>query len=185
MGAGEAGQGKLQLPRLVAIMELLAIGGGVPFPALGKPDCTRCRRGFADAVAEPVRIMLGDQRHALLGDARFLGGYPFDAVAEELLMVEPELRDAGDHRVGNDVGRVEPPAEPHFDDAGVGRDPSESEEGGGGGHFEEARLHPFRDVEHLLQQLRQERILDQLAGDPDPLVEPDEMRAGIDMGLQP
>jgi hypothetical protein len=37
--------------------------------------------------------MLRHQRHAGLGDPRFLGRDVFDAVAEECLVIKPELRD--------------------------------------------------------------------------------------------
>ena len=45
-----------------------------------------------------------------------------------------------DQRVLDDVGRIEPAAEPDLEDAGVGRRAREGEEGGGGRDFEEARL---------------------------------------------
>src|SRR3712207_7573462 len=44
--------------------------------------------------------------------------------------------------------------------------------------LEEADLHPQRGVESLLEQGGEQVVLDQLAGEADPLVEPDEMGAG-------
>ena len=56
---------------------------------------------------------------------------------------------------------------------------------GGGRDFEEARLDALAGVEHLGEQLRQRFIVDQAPGDPDPLVEPDQMRAGEGVDLVP
>ena len=92
-----------------------------------------------------------------LGDAGLLGGDLREARAEELLMVEAERGDAADQRPLDDVGRVEPAAEPDLDDAGVGGRSRESEEGGGGGHLEEAGVDAVAGVEHLAEQRRPAR----------------------------
>ena len=128
--------------------------------------------------------MLGDERHARLGDAGLLGGDRLEPGAEEELVVEAELGDAADGGRGDDVGGVEPAAEADLDDAGVGRRARESEEGGRGGRLEEADLDPVRGVERLREQVGERFVLDQLAGEPDALVEADEMRAGIDVGRE-
>ncbi len=128
--------------------------------------------------------MLGDERHAGLGDAGLLGSDAAEALAEEALMVEPQLRDAADDRGGDDIGRIEPAAEPDLDDADIRRDAGEGEEGGGGGDLEEAGADAFGDVEHLGEQFGQRRIVDQGAGEADALVEADQVRAGVDMRLE-
>ena len=102
-------------------------------------------------------------------------------LAEELLVVDPELGDAADGRRGDDVGRVEPSAEADLDDAGVGRDARESEEGGGGGRLEEADLHPAGGVERLLEQGGEQASSISVPGEPDALVEADEVGAGVDV----
>jgi hypothetical protein len=96
-------------------------------------------------------------------------------------MVEPELRDSADGGGGDDVGRVEPPAEADLDHAGVGGGAGESEEGGGGRYFEEGRRYALGGIEHFLQQGGEILVLDELAGEPDPLVEADQVRAREDM----
>ena len=129
--------------------------------------------------------MEGDQIDARLGDAGFLRGDLLEPVAEKGGVVEAELGDAADGRGADDVGRVEPPAETDLDDAGVGRRARESEEGGRGGRLEEADLHPVGQIERLLEQGGERVVVDQPAGEADPLVEADEMGAGIDMGGEP
>ena len=61
-------------------------------------------------------------------------------MAEELLVIEREIGDPGDQRPFDDVGGIEPSAEPNLEDAGVGRRSREGEKGGSRRHFEEARL---------------------------------------------
>ena len=79
----------------------------------------------------------------------------------------------------DDIGRVEPAAEPDFEDAGVGGGAREGEEGGGGGHFEEARLRSRRRRRALRRAAAASCVVvDQRAGDADALVEADEVRAG-------
>src|SRR3546814_7556199 len=81
---------------------------------------------------------------------------------------------AGDERVRDDVGRVEPPAEPDLDDAGVGGGARESEEGDRGRHLEEARLEPVGMVERFLQQCRKRIVVDQRTRDTDTFVRSEE-----------
>ncbi len=175
------GRGRSSSPARVAIVEPAVAIVGVPGAAARQPERARRRRGLADPRGERRRIGLGDERHALLGDARFLGGDLLERVAEEGVMVVAELGDAADERRGDDVGRVEPAAEPDLDDAGVGGRAREGEEGGRRGRLEEADLHVAGGVERLGEQSRQRLVLDQPAGEADALVEADEMRAGIDM----
>ena len=82
-------------------------------------------------------------------------------VAEELLMVEREVGDAGDQRLVDDIGRIEPAAEPDFEDAGVGRRPREGEQRDRGRDFEEARLDPAAASITSASSCRQRLVLDQ------------------------
>ena len=91
-------------------------------------------------LADRGRIKLRDERHAPLGDRRFLSGNVRQTVTEELLMVERKVGDAGDERMLDDVGRVEPAAETDLEDAGVGGRSRERHERRGGRDLEEARL---------------------------------------------
>src|SRR4051794_39435254 len=83
---------------------------------------------LADATRDFRGIELGDQRHVCFGDAGFLRGDVRQSMAEELLMIEREIGDRGYEWPLDHVRRVEPSAEPHFEDAGVGRRSGESEQ---------------------------------------------------------
>ena len=100
-------------------------------------------------------------------------------------MVHAELGDAARDRRGDDVGRVEPAAQPDLDDAGVGGRAREGEEGGGRGRLEEAELHAVGGLERFAENRGQHGVPDQLSGEADALVEADQVRARIDMGLEP
>lgn len=76
-------------------------------------------------------------------------------------MIEPELCDAADHRCGDDVGRIKPPAHADFEDTGIGGDPREGEERGGGGQLEESDRGGAVGVEHVAQRRDQRRVVDQ------------------------
>src|SRR3546814_1062983 len=94
-------------------------------------------------------------------------------------VVDAERSDTRSRRGRDDVGRVEAAAKPNLDDAIVGGDAREGEEGGGGGDLEETRLQIGRLVEHLLQQRREQRVVDKRSGEADALVEEDEEGAGV------
>jgi hypothetical protein len=96
-------------------------------------------------------------------------------------MVDAELRDAGDDRLRDDVGRVEPPTEPDLDDAGIGGRTGEGEECRCGRDLEKARADITAGVEHFFEQWREFGIRDQRTGEADTFVEADEMGARIDM----
>ena len=100
-------------------------------------------------------------------------------------MIDPELRDPGDDRRRHHVGRIESAAKPDLDDAHVGGRAAEGEEGGGGGDFEEARRQVGGVIEHFGEQGREGIVGDEGAGEADPLVEADQMRAGVDVRGKP
>ena len=83
----------------------------------------------------------------------------------------------------DDVGRVEPAAEPDLDDCRIGRRTGEGQEGGRRRRLEEARLDTVARLPDLLQQCRELAILDQPAGNSDALIEAHEVRAceGMDI----
>src|SRR3990167_5573293 len=100
-------------------------------------------------------------------------------------MVDAERRDARDRGGRDDVGGVEPPAKPDLDNAVIGGDAGKGKEGGGRGHLKEARAQPFRFVEHLFEQRRKQRVVDQRPGKANAFVEPDEVRAGVAVDAAP
>ena len=71
----------------------------------------RCHRG--DAGVDALGVVHRDERHVRLGDARLFRGDLGEAVTEEGLMIDAERSDPGD-RGGDDVGRIETPAETDF-----------------------------------------------------------------------
>ena len=186
MGAGEARQRQARAAPLVAIVERAVAG-----PRRPRRSPRGSQSAPAAAAASPIGaaslagIVLRDQRHAALGDAGFLGGDLLDRVAEEGLMVDAELGDAADDRRGDDVGRVEPAAEPDLDDAGVGGRAGEGEEGGGGGRLEEAELHPVGGVEHLGEQRGEQSSSISRPARRMRSLKRTRCGLGIDMGLEP
>ncbi len=138
---------------------------------------------------------IGEGRHRGIGldDPCFFprnarGGFvgcPSLGFEQECLVIDTQRGDPADRRGRDDVRRIEPPAEADLDDAIVGGDACEGEEGGGGGDFEKARLHTIGFVEHLFEQCREQRVVDERPGETDAFVEANEMRAGIAVDLAP
>src|SRR3546814_19334400 len=78
-------------------------------------------------------------------------------VAEKRLMVDAQLGYPACGGRGNDVGRVQPPAQAHLDDAGIGGRAGKRQKCGRGRRFEKADLVVAVPVEHLAAQ-RGERL---------------------------
>ena len=99
-----------------------------------------------------------DQRNPPLRNSRLLErnprhGFGRHAVLrheQEPLVIDPQRGDAagGEHFRPQHIGRVEPPAEADFDNAGIGGRAAEGEEGGSDGRFEEAGIEPLGGVEN-------------------------------------
>lgn len=96
-------------------------------------------------------------------------------------MVDPELGDAADGGVFDDIGSVQTAAQPYFKDAGVCGMLGEGEEGGGGSDFEEAGPDAFGHVQHAGQIMGERFVADQLTVEADAFVEADEMGRGEHM----
>ena len=126
-----------------------------------------------------------DQRDAGFGNSGLFTRDRNDVGTEEMLMVESEASDRRHQRPFDDVRRVEPTAKADFEDARVRRGPNERQERHRGRDLEEARLDSVAPVEHLGQQRGERLIVDQSAGNANPLVEPDEVRAGEGVDLVP
>ncbi len=125
--------------------------------------------------------MLRDDRSPPFG---YPGFFPRDverAVTEKCLMIDAEMGDAAYQWARDSIGRVEPPAEPYLDDAGVRRISGEGEKCSGGRRFEEAWADAVRIVEHLFEERREHLVVDELAGDPNPFIEAHEMRTRVDV----
>ena len=85
-------------------------------------------RDCGDALGDFLGVAHRDERNPRLGNAGFLAGNLLKRIAKKGLVIDAELRDAGNERAYDDVGRVEPSAEPNLNDAGIGRGAGEGEE---------------------------------------------------------
>src|SRR6476646_8409311 len=108
----------MELALLVAIMELALACDRVPGTAARQPRRTGLMRDFADAAGDHGRIELRNQRHARLGDGGLLAGDVVEARAEELLMIERKVGDAGDQWTVDDNGRIEAAGKTNIENAG-------------------------------------------------------------------
>ncbi len=73
----------------------------------GRHRARAARATVSTRCAIGMRVAHRDQGHAGFGDAGLFARNLLGSVAEEALMVDAELRDAGDERAGDDIGRVE------------------------------------------------------------------------------
>src|SRR5690242_16645952 len=153
-------------------------GDGIPDAPARNPVGTTIPSDFLDPAADCRRIELGYERHSPLGDCRLLAGNVGEPIAEELLMIEREVGNPGDEGPLDHVRRVEPPAEANLENARVCRGPGERQKGSSCRDLEEARLDAHASVDHVGEQPCKLVVPDQSAGDADPLVEPDQVRAG-------
>ena len=188
--ARKARQRHHQRPLGIAILKAPVRDSEVPAAESGIEGRAHLLGNIRNRLQDVVGIIADHQRHAGLGDRRFLLRDDQRVGAEELLVVDAERGDPAHRRTVDDVGGIQPAAEADLDDARIGWGPRESEEGGRGGHLEEARLDVGADVEDLFEQRGQRLVLDQAAGDADALVEADQVRAGesvdlVTRGLQP
>ena len=96
-------------------------------------------------------------------------------------MVETDRGDNRHQRLFNNIGSVQPPAETHFQETHISRGFGKRQEGGCGGHLEKGnrlaiigRLDPAQNIHQII-------FPDQVAGNPDPFAERNQMGRGIDM----
>ena len=178
-----SGQGQLSL--------LVFIGHGTPGANArpGLPSCkdrrARRRRDLGNRLAQGARIIHGDEGRTPLCDPRLFARDARQFAPEKRLMVDAQRGDATDGGRRQDIGRIEAPAQAHFDNRGRSRGTSKAQERCGGRHLEKACADPLGMDQHFLEHRRQRLVLDQAAVQPYPLVEADEVGAGIDMNALP
>jgi hypothetical protein len=143
----------------------------------------RIRRGGAalDDGLGVVGLRADDGRARGLQDAGLFAGDRRDGVAEKRLMVERYRGDRGGRRTAQHVGRVEPAAEPGFEQHDIRRRAGEGEKRRRRGDLEKGDRRAAIDPLAFLQQLQQQILFDQPAGEADALVKADEMRRGVGM----
>ncbi len=95
-------------------------------------------------------------------------------------MIERNRRDAGGNRI-NHIGRVKTAAQPHFQHHGIGAMARKGKKGRGGGDFEKGNWRTAIGEFAFLQRRGQLLFGNQPPGNPDPLMEMNQMRRGINV----
>ena len=181
MRAGKGGERQLALAQPVGEDEILLLPRDGPFLAIAG----KRRLELGGAGLEDGQRLRRLRRHhhgpAALDDAGLLEGDLGERVAEMLHMVEGDRHLYRHHRLRDDIGRIEPPAEAGLQQQDIGGGAGEFEEGGAGRHLEEGDgLIAIRPLA-LLEERQQRLLFDQLAGKPDALMEAHQMGRGVDM----
>ena len=191
MEPGQRGQRQGQFTIAVAVVNRL--------PNFGRPieianvSPRACNHRLSDhCLGNVSRIGLRYQRHAGAGDSGLLKGNPAQRIGrhtvfgnqQEFLVIDPQGRDPAGGLAVEHVGRIKPPAKANLDNAGVGWNAVKSEEIGGGSNFEKAGGEVFALIQHFLEQVRQQIILDQFSGHANALVIAHQMRLGRGMNGQ-
>ena len=104
-----------------------------------------------------ARIFLGHQRRSGLGDTGFLEGDPGQwflrhavfGAQQESLVIDAERGDAAGSGLRYDIGRIEAPAKPDLDHAGVCRVPREGQKAGRRRDFEKAGVQVCAGIQHF------------------------------------
>src|SRR6185312_13970029 len=117
-----------------------------------------------------------DSRDAGLEDASLVDGDLAHRIAEKFRMIEGDRRKRADRRPIDHVGGVAATAESDLEQNEVGGDARKGQESGGGGDLEEGDGPPGIDALDLFKERRKKIVLDEGPGEPDALVEADEMR---------
>ena len=99
-------------------------------------------------------------------------------------MVEVDWRDHAERGLVDHIGRVITAAEADFENQYIGGHFREGEQGRGRGRLELCDLLPLDRVMGSLQPVDQARIIHDLTGEPDTLVETHEVRTGKDMNAK-
>ena len=131
-----------------------------------------------------ARLGETDKRNIALGDGRLFRGDQGQGRSQVLLMVEADTRDPAGRRTVNDVGCIEAPAEPNFEDSRVRRLAGKSRDRSGGRNFEETRLDVGARADHLAQQGFKPPVFDQLAANTDAFVETHKVGTGERVNLE-
>jgi hypothetical protein len=109
-----------------------------------------------------------------------------DRIAEPLHVIERDVGDDGNERL-DDIRRVQPPAHADFQHGQIHLGFGEGAEGQSGQRLKEAGVarqraftdQPSRAVVHAEVVAREGLVGDERAGDPDPFVDPIQMRRGV------
>src|SRR5579872_121714 len=100
-------------------------------------------------------------------------------------MIETHRLDDRHHRLRDDIGRVIPAAEPHFEHHRIGAVARESEKHRRIGDLEISDRASAIDALHFLQRRGEFGLGNEFAGDPDAFVKAHEMRRDVNVHAQP
>ena len=143
------------------------------------------RRLALDHGQRLARLAGDDRRHAALDDAGLFGGDFFERVAEKFAVVERQPGDDARQRPVDDIGGVEPAAEPDFEQQHVGRIAREQQKRRGGLDLEDRDRRVAVFGLAFGERRAEFGIADQLAAvllsDAEPLVDANQIRRRIDM----
>ncbi len=115
-----------------------------------------------------------DDIEAGLRDSRLLAGNVGQRRPEPVGVIERDPRDGGRAGEGEHVGRIEPAADPDFDDGEVDLGIAKREERREGRRLEERELR--RPVERPIERVFQRRVVERFPREPDALGEPAKVR---------
>ena len=138
-----------------------------------------CLGADLDDCRSLARLRGDDRRYAGFQNPGLLAGDRSDGIAEECLVIERNRRDRGDRGAAHDISRVEPAAQPDFEQHDVGRRAGKGEKGRRGRDLEKGDRRIPVGALAFFEKRDQRLLVDQMAGEADALVETDEMRRDV------
>ena len=113
-----------------------------------------------------ARILLGHQRRTGLGNAGLLECDPRQGLLrhavfgaqQEGLVIDPQRGNAAGCGTRDDIGRIEAPAQPHLDHAGVRRMPREGEKTGRRGDFKKAGVQVLAGIHNFGEETGKQAV---------------------------
>ena len=145
---------------------------------------TRRHRLRDQKIADIATGLADDRGHFALEDTCLLHRDQFERVPQILHVVKPDLRDTSGERAHN-VGGVQSPTQPHFDDGDIGARVREMCECHRGRGLEKCRAEPSQQRLVFVEPRRNHRLRHRTPVDDNALVEVDEMRRSVPRHAKP
>ena len=170
---------QIQKPALVLKHQPPAFLMHMPMLPMGHHRYAQPRRLPLDHVKRLVRLRPYHTWHAALQDPGLLKGNLAQRVAQILLVIDRHRRDHRQRRAVDHIGRVQPPAQPDLQQGVIRRAAGKGQKRGAGRDLEIGDVRALVGAIARVQHRTQMVFGNQLSGQPDPLVKPRQMRAGI------
>ena len=183
--AGQVGQRQIGQPGFVLEHQPPAFLDRVPVLPLRDQGRTHARGAGLDHLHRRVGLRSDHAGHPALQDAGLFARDLGQRVAQELFVIVRHGRDDRQRRARDHVGRIEPPAKPDLEQRVIRRHPRHRQQRGAGGDLEIGDVVATIGGIAFVQNRAQIGFRDQLAGQPDPLVKPGQVRRGIGVAGQP